>query len=372
MDQSKLAYVDVLRGFAILGVVFLHFTSLSGVEAWLPQSVQFVVEQGGHGVQLFFIASAFTLFRSFSHRSQFEQNASRNFFIRRYFRIAPMYYVGICYYLWQTGFGPTQFLDGTFQNTPLNILSNVFFVQEFNPYFMWLVPGSWSIAAEMMFYLMVPLLIRWIPNMRAALRFLGISLLIRVISWYGFTHLTLVPDPMIRNLYASWVLPTQLSIFALGIVLYFILRGDAWPKLNGGEWLAGASIFYAEVFTQGGRVFQLEFVLGLAFVCMAVAFSKLDWGHWLGKMLQHIGKVSFSMYVVHWAVVHWLDHFGLIQINMGMGTAEILIGYAWRFALMMGATVLISTATYQWVEKPGQRLGTLLIDRLNKKPKAAA
>ena len=103
MAQSKLDFVDVLRGLAILGVVWLHFTSSSLVQSMLPAALSHVVELGGHGVQLFFMASAFTLFRSYHHRSALEASPVRNFFIRRYFRIAPMYYVAIAYYLFQNG-----------------------------------------------------------------------------------------------------------------------------------------------------------------------------------------------------------------------------------------------------------------------------
>jgi peptidoglycan/LPS O-acetylase OafA/YrhL len=367
MAQSKLDFVDVLRGLAILGVVWLHFTGMSGMMNLLPESLQFVVEQGGHGVQLFFIASAFTLFRSYHHRSALEATPVRNFFIRRYFRIAPMYYVGIAYYLFQNGFGPTKFLDGTFQNTPANILANVFFVHEFNPYYLWLVPGSWSIATEMMFYLLVPLLFRWIPDMRSAIRFLGFGIVVRVISWYGVGMLPWIPDPMVRDIYAGWILPTQLPIFGLGILLFFILRGDAWPKLGKWDLLFWAGLVFAEVLSQGGRILQSEFVLGVAFALMAVGFSHLSWSHLLGKVLRHIGKVSFSLYVVHWGVMHWMHHFGLAKLGAGLGWGQAGLGYAWRFALMLGASVLVSTITFELIEQPGQKLGGRIIARWDRR-----
>ncbi len=364
MTQSKLEYVDVLRGLAILGVLVLHFSSTSLVHGHLPTALRFIEEQGGRGVQLFFIASAFTLFRSYHHRAALERNPVRNFFIRRYFRVAPMYYVGIAYFLFQTGFGPTRFLDGTFQNTPGNIIANIFFVNEISPYYLWLVPGSWSVATEMLFYLFVPLLVRWIPDLRSAIRFLGIAIVVRVVAWYGLNAFTLIPDTMVRTMYAGWVLPTQLPVFALGILMYFILRGDAWPKLGKWDILLWAGLVFAEVFTQGGRIFQLEVVLSAGFVLMTIGFSKLSWDHLPGKVLRHIGKVSFSMYIVHWGILYWFDRAGWIVIDVQAGWGPIILGFAWRFAFMLAAVVTLSTLTYALIEQPGQRLGARLLKRL--------
>ena len=58
--------------------------------------LQILANKGKYGVQLFFIASAFTLFLSRHRRSEV---GNKNFFIRRFFRIAPMYYLGIILYL---------------------------------------------------------------------------------------------------------------------------------------------------------------------------------------------------------------------------------------------------------------------------------
>lgn len=363
MQQSKLDFVDVTRGLAILGVVIHHFISRTNLLHGLPASVDFVAQQGAHGVQLFFIASAFTLFRSYHHRSPLEQHPVRNFFVRRYFRIAPMYYVGIAYYLWQNGPGPIHYMGADFYNSPDNILANIFFLNEFNPYYLWLVPGSWSVATEILFYVLVPLLFRWVPNLKAALRFVGIALVIRIIFWNVFKNLPWIEDVHLRMLYANWVLPTQLVIFALGILLFFILRGDPWPKLGKWDLFFWAALVFAEVFSQGGRVFHAEVVLSIGFVAMIVGLSKLEWGHLPGKVLRHIGKVSFSLYLTHWGVIHWLDHYGHVQIQPGLGWAATAFEFTWRLCLVLAVGILVSTVTFQLVEKQGQELAKRLIGK---------
>jgi peptidoglycan/LPS O-acetylase OafA/YrhL len=100
-----------------------------------------------------------------NRRNENEKHPKFNFFIRRFFRIAPLYYIGILYYLWQDGFGSRYWLSDQELVTTANILSNIFFVHGFNPYWMnSVVPGGWSIAVEMLFYCIAPLLFVKIKN----------------------------------------------------------------------------------------------------------------------------------------------------------------------------------------------------------------
>ena len=103
MENTNLRYIDALRGLAIIGVVISH-CSLYGSNILYPSFFSSILANGARGVQLFYIASAFTLFLSLHNRYNKEEKAFKNFFIRRFFRIAPLYYIGVCYYLWQDGF----------------------------------------------------------------------------------------------------------------------------------------------------------------------------------------------------------------------------------------------------------------------------
>jgi peptidoglycan/LPS O-acetylase OafA/YrhL len=362
-QQTKLAFIDVTRGLAILGVLIHHFVGPTNLLSGLPQYVEFMTQQGAHGVQLFFIASAFTLFRSYQHRSHLERHPVRNFFLRRYFRIAPMYYLGIAYYLWQNGAGPISYLGVEFYNSPQNILANISFLNGFNPYFLWLVPGSWSVATEICFYLLVPMLFKWIPDLASAIRLVGFSVVLRVVFYAVFKNLHWVEDVHLRLLYANWVLPTQLVVFSLGILLFFILRGDPWPKFRKIDYFLWSGLIFVEVFSSGGRFLESEVVLSVGLLVMILGLSKLNFENLPGRVLAHIGKISFSLYLSHWAVIYWLDSYGLLLMELGMDWQSIVLGLVWRFALVLGISVLISTVTYQLVEKQGQKLGKWVIGR---------
>ena len=97
LANNKLQYVDAIRGLAIMAVLLVH-CGQHGTNHY-PAPITQAIVNGQMGVQLFFVMSAFTLFLSYVNRQGRERFAIRNFFIRRVFRIAPMYWLGIAYYL---------------------------------------------------------------------------------------------------------------------------------------------------------------------------------------------------------------------------------------------------------------------------------
>jgi peptidoglycan/LPS O-acetylase OafA/YrhL len=75
-----------------------------------------------------------------------------NFYIRRLFRIVPLFWLGLIIYAF-----PTYWSFSSFQWEP--ILYTAFFINGWSPdYFNRVVPGGWSIAVEMNFYFIFPLL----------------------------------------------------------------------------------------------------------------------------------------------------------------------------------------------------------------------
>lgn len=131
---KRYGYIDSLRGLAILSVLVVHSSSRSAADFHLGLYVQTVLYQGARGVELFFMISAFTLFLTLSKRAEKERHLVSNFFIRRYLRIAPLYYLAIAYFLWEDGFGARYWLGDHHRISPFNIAANVGFVHTFNPY----------------------------------------------------------------------------------------------------------------------------------------------------------------------------------------------------------------------------------------------
>jgi peptidoglycan/LPS O-acetylase OafA/YrhL len=154
----KKKYIDSIRGIAILMVIFVH-TSLAIKNLGFCEKI--LSMYGQMGVQLFFVASAYTLCLSASNRTD-ETYKLRKYAIRRYFRIAPAYYLAIFFYFIISS-AKIYFKTGEImissQYNLVNVLSNITFVHGFySPANNNIVPGGWSIGTEMAFYVIFPLL----------------------------------------------------------------------------------------------------------------------------------------------------------------------------------------------------------------------
>src|SRR6266545_836414 len=86
--------IDGLRGIAVLMVLAVHTSQRVGnvgLDAFQFPIIGEFVNAGARGVELFFLLSAFTLFRSSKAKYSQETNPRRNFYIRRAFRILPLW-----------------------------------------------------------------------------------------------------------------------------------------------------------------------------------------------------------------------------------------------------------------------------------------
>lgn len=81
ITPKKYAYIDALRGIAILGVVSLHCAQAVPAQNGLLRGLML---SGVRGVQLFYIASAITLCMSWHARRKDEAFPISNYFLRRF------------------------------------------------------------------------------------------------------------------------------------------------------------------------------------------------------------------------------------------------------------------------------------------------
>lgn len=358
-NSEKYAYVDTLRGLAILGVIMVHTSQYGSFE--VPSILSHFIGQGSRGVQLFYLASAFTIFLSYSKRINFEKAPVKNFFIRRYFRIAPMYYLGICYYLFQDGFGPRYWLGDATHISSLNIISNFTFLHGLNPYWITsLVPGGWSIAIEMSFYLMIPFLFKRIKDMRQAIRFLFLTLLLRATLFIVLNRFPLIEFNRLWSEYLFLYLPSQLPIFALGILMYFMVFGSEKNQVLSSPYLLSIfCLFLIDLFTGTSLFFPKHILFGFGFLGLGIGLSKIHNKVILNPFIRYVGKVSYSMYLIHFAVLFWLT-----QMNFINYVSNGLLNYSFRFLVVITLSLVLSTISYKLLEIPFQRLGSRLILRL--------
>jgi len=157
--SDRLAFIDSLRGIAALMVVILHVAYIPSPSLKLLPWARRLINAGQTGVILFFIISAFTLCLSAQSRSTcstpFE---TRDFYIRRLFRIMPLYLVSIPI-AWVR-----DLIVYNYQRPPLEtIWSSLSIVDPGNS--RGLVWASWTLGVELLFYLLFPLFFKLCTNL---------------------------------------------------------------------------------------------------------------------------------------------------------------------------------------------------------------
>lgn len=376
MEKStdRFPFIDSVRAIAIFLVIFVHtaqkFSNLSAIKYFAYWSQM--------GVQLFFLASAFTLCLSLE-RAREKDEPIGYFFIRRYFRIAPGYYFGILFYLLVNiitlGINSSPKIMPSYF-VPMNILPNVFLLQGF---FLQtsdaMVPGGWSVGTEFVFYLLLPILYKiyliaenhhlklhfWAPILALILSF-SVEYLVFLLTGYHVENNNL--------LYLSII--NQFPIFVIGLALYHAYKVRLLQKLN--TWLClGISFLFvsASVYMQylnSSFPFYYLFVpfvssIGFAFLFIALMNQKFS-----NPFFVKMGVVSYSCYIIHFVFADNIASFIIPKIKGINSDLLLFISFLLISLLTYGTASLI----YRFIEKPGILFGKRLIDKIKERDRSYA
>jgi peptidoglycan/LPS O-acetylase OafA/YrhL len=313
-----------------------------------------LVHHGARGVQLFFMASALTLWLSMSNRKQ-ESHPTRNYFIRRLFRIAPMYWLGVL------GYGAWFLYLHAPLVTPANIAANFLFVYGLSPYWInSLVPGGWSITVEMLFYVLAPWLFTKLKSLDHAARFVLLALLADSAINFVLARHVLIADAGVWRTFLFFYFPSQLPVFGLGILLFFILRHPE-QQLSSSTLLLAAGMLLLNLAASTLVLLPEHVWYRVGFVALALGLSRYPVKLLVNDFTQYMGKISFSLYVVHFAVLFALVHFRLAALVHATTMPEAVVGYGLCFCLLLALSTLVATFFYHVIEVPTQNMGKKII-----------
>jgi peptidoglycan/LPS O-acetylase OafA/YrhL len=314
---GRLRGLDALRGIAITMVIVYHVQLHFGAPGLLGQ----LARLGYNGVQLFFIVSGITMCHMWSARKSETQETAK-FLIRRLCRIAPPFWFAIVFYMaWrQTGW---SFLAPAGAS---DILLTALLVHGFSEHAINLVvPGGWSIAVEVGFYVLFPLMVMQLRSVRQRLwAALAIYLACSLVAY------VLLRRFAVDELAVYYSLLTQLPIFVLAMALFGMLFEARRVPVRlslvvAALWMAVAVVGKTQGWpTRPGLWAEVAGML----LFTAVVLKRFEW-----SILGFLGRISYSAYLFHFAVIDTLStvlphttgyvDFGVGLVAVGLGTIAV-------------------------------------------------
>lgn len=338
--------LDGLRFFAFL-LVFIHHHPLFSTFPVLSIFHSF----GWIGVDLFFALSAFLFTKLLM--AEFHKTGTisfKKFYIRRIFRIWPVYFGLIAFSLalqiyfkgyvsraiWLRLIGLFTFSD--------NIMTAFL---DYNP--MPYINHLWTITYEEQFYVFVPLMVLFLVRVRLKTKLISlvsIFILFNFIRWIMIAEK--VPHP------AIWVLPvTHFESILLGIAIGFGAFDFLLKKMSA-HFLGILGLVFFVILSFFPQLNHISYLLILSYSLAGLSTSLILFSVsnsiWLKKILSaeffvYLGKRSYGLYLFHifgiGIISYCLKKFSFFPSNHFLS-----------FILSLATTVLMSVISYRFLETP--------------------
>lgn len=350
-SRGRLGYLDALRGLAALWVLVEHTALIPYPTLQLPSWLSLFVISGSMGVELFFVVSAFSLCYAMPRHEQ-DSRPLLGFAIRRFFRIAPLFYailiVTLIWNPWHEQFGWKH------------ILANVLFLFNFpEGRVQWsIVPAGWTIGVEMPFYLLFPLVYRYTKGLApAALAFLLAVCVAEVTRMTANEWAANGPE------YMRFSLLGKLPIFAAGIVTFYLLpklEGLAYAERLGWVCLGSVPFLFFAISLGQTAMMDAYHWRGIMFSLLVIGLALAPLRAVVNTTTQFLGKISYSIYLLHIPIILMLQPVYRVLEGSGIPTSGSFITSA---VLTIGVTVAVATAVNRLFESKLDDFGKALAAR---------
>lgn len=351
MSQTKLTkftdtfadtkFLTGLRCFAALAVFFIHAggAGLRG-SPFANDFFNRFVDFGKFGVIVFFVLSAVTISISLDASPKFKFT---DYLVKRFFRIAPLYYFIIAIAFLFGGVGH-YFEIFSVENDFDNLLMHVSFLNLFNPrYRNNLLGVEWTIPLEMFYYLILPLghfcLTRY---QKIGSHLFIISLSISLACSFLFTRFY---DPKFVAYIVHWSIEKYVFSYAVGLLLYKYLLRSRSKTQPVSSWLLLEMAILLVIFIRGHVNHEEEFIAlwtaGLIWILSLRPFL----GNIIfeNKIVMYLGKISYSIYLVHYPILTFVKNY--YDDPLAIFCTGLLL------------TIALSSTTYFLIEAPFMKLG---------------
>ena len=296
MNTNRILFYDYARFFAIFGVIAVHSYQINYSGIISGEIYTF----GRFGVLLFFLISGSTIWITYESIRKKSDNPIVVFYLRRFFRIVPLFILMGIYY---------SLKDGSTLIDIFNPISGL------HPANLNLISGAWSIWNEMYFYLIFPIYFYLRKSNIALLLFLLffclISFLInlRVLGWDA--------SESYLNDFDYFNFFTQFVCFVVGVE--YAAKNYKKIILSVGIYLITGLIFkfhyfssYILVADKGAvhwtALITIACLVFLLIVKLITESKRFNHNNFLSRLLVRLGRVTYTSYMIHFIVIDILKN----------------------------------------------------------------
>ena len=364
--QKKLYGLDHLRAFAICIVFLFHYQiPYFGHPEWLESFAKF----GWTGVDLFFVLSGFLISSQlFFQIKNGIEISFKDFFLKRFFRILPLFWFVTAIYFLIPVFREREALPPlwkllTFtQNFGLNI-------QDFGTF-----SHCWSLCVEEHFYFFFPLVLIFLQSTKLFHKSYLILILLFLfglaIRFYSWENLYL-PNSNKDNAWLFWYkyiyYPTYNRLDGLltgvSIAAIYQFLPNFWDKLSkfGNHFLVlgvliliSAYVLCEEERSFYATIFGFPLIaLGYGFMVLGSVCPSCFLYKWNSKITSLIATLSYGIYLTHKGIIHLTQQL-LLYFDVDINNNLTLV-------ICILTCVLIAYILHKVIEKPFMELRTKYI-----------
>lgn len=362
--------LDELRAIAALLVVFHHIEMHNHINSFRTNFKfieYFVGNVGKNGVFLFFVLSGFLI--TYLLLKEKEQNHSidlKKFFLRRIYRIWPLYYFVFAIAVLLIPFLATSFdifkedilsyskIIDTHNYSLKGILFYLFFMPNValrSGYFITGATQAWSVGVEEQFYIVWPLLILFFHKNKLILVFFTVLIAFPILIYLSINNV--VPYPL--SVIIKSIPFHFMAIGALGGYFYFFKKQlfERYSKSKYGYALVIILIIVL-LFHQFFRDKIQEVIISILFLLLILCnINDTNPIAFRNKQFSFLGKISYGIYMYHTFVMFLM--FPIISKfhqNNQNGFLYNLLIYSFIYII----TILISYLSYRYFESKFMRI----------------
>ncbi len=350
-DTKRLDGIEILRGFAASAVVFFHVWALAGFQN-SSKFIDEVVSYFGMAVPLFYALSAFSLLYGYEKKI-FDEFIIKKFYIRRFFRLAPLFYCMLIIYLifLYTTYGVKYDLS--------NILANLTFTFSFVPAqqesIVW---AGWSVGIEWIFYFIFPLFVIVTRSVWAlVITFVIFSII--SINYPNLTNSLTAISPSINYINIL----KHIMFFLSGAIAFRLIFLAEYIKLNF-RWIKKIEIVCICIAVSLFPVFEkfvpYELLQSIFFIILLfwaiIGYSKL----FNNRLTRFLGRISYSLYLLQPITIVALNKIGVYSF-IRHSVSNTVLGYVISGMVSVFIVSLLSSISYCCIEQPGIKLGDRII-----------